>query len=120
MGLLENDKKEALRMRFAAALDKAKEASEFASYRELARGAGMDRAHLQKIAAGKKDIELSTLLTLISAIGLSLTDFGKLFEALTEADVRRYREKLAARSKEKGKKRVAPVTAKKVATRQRK
>ena len=96
-----------MRLRLATTLDKAVRASAFSSYRELARAAGIDQAHLHLISAGKKDTWLSTLVALVETLGLSMAELGRLFDEITAKEITAkeivaYVQVLEERRKQKG------------------
>lgn len=105
-------KRDVLRLRLAATIDKAKQASGFESYRELAREAGIAQSHLQLIVTGQKDVWLSTLIALLDPLGLSLGTFGRMFEDITDKEIAAYVLVLEERRKQKGTKRGAKAMSK--------
>jgi transcriptional regulator with XRE-family HTH domain len=99
---LEKSDKDAIKLRFAVGLSKLLEASEIKSLKKLAKEAGMEPSHIQKIAAGKVDVALTTGVSLAAAFGISYTELAATFERATEKDIREFLEKQEALKKHKG------------------
>lgn len=57
------------------------------SVRQLEAASGLSYNLLQGVAAGKRDLQFTTLITLIEAMGISLGKFAALYDKITEADI---------------------------------
>src|ERR1700754_2757737 len=112
MKALEKSDKDAIKLRFAVGLSKLLEKSEIKSWKKLAKEAGMEPSHIQKIAAGKVDVALTTNISLAAAFGLSYTEIASNYERVTEKDIQEFLEKAEAQRKHKGKSKL-PLQAKK-------
>ena len=99
---LEKSDKDAIKLRFAVGLSKLLENSEFKSLKKLAREAGMEPSHIQKIAAGKVDVALTTNISLAAAFSISYTELAATFEQVTESDIQEFLEKQETLKKHKG------------------
>jgi transcriptional regulator with XRE-family HTH domain len=99
---LEKSDKDAIKLRFAVGLSKLLESSEFKSLKKLAREAGMEPSHIQKIAAGKVDVALTTNISLAAAFGVSYSELAATFERVTERDIQEFLENREKLKKHKG------------------
>lgn len=99
---LEKTDKDDIKLRFAVGLNKLLEASDIKSLKKLAREAGMEPSHIQKIAAGKVDVALTTNVSLAAAFGVSYSELAASFERVTEKDVQEFLEKRETLKKHKG------------------
>ena len=99
---LEKAEKDAIKLRFAVGLSKLLEKSDFKSLKKLAREAGMEPSHIQKIAAGKVDVALTTNISLASAFGISFTELAATFDQVTEREIQDFLEKREELKKHKG------------------
>lgn len=86
MKALEKSEKENIKLQFAVGLHKALKESSFKSYRQLAKEAGMEPAHMQKIATGKLDVTLTTNFSIALALGISYAELAKYFDNVTKSD----------------------------------
>jgi len=100
---LEKSDKDAIKLRFAVGLSKLLEKSEINSWKKLAREAGMEPSHIQKIAAGKVDVALSTNISLAAAFGISYTELASTYERVTEKDILDFLQTQETLRKHKGK-----------------
>jgi DNA-binding XRE family transcriptional regulator len=84
---LTKEEKIRIKLRYAAALHKALKASPLVSFRKLAKEAGMEPAHIQKISVGKLDVSLTTCIAIANALGLSYTELLAIYDHITEEDI---------------------------------
>lgn len=112
MKALEKSDKDAIKLRFAVGLSKLLEKSDMKSWKKLAREAGMEPSHIQKIAAGKVDVALTTNISLAAAFGISYPELAGTYEQVTEKDIQEFLEKAEVQKKHKGKPKL-PLTIKK-------
>ncbi len=103
MKALEKSDKDAIKLRFAVGLSKLLEKSDIKSWKKLAKEAGMEPSHVQKIAAGKVDVALTTNISLASAFGISYSELAETYERVTEKEIQEFLEKAEAQKKHKGK-----------------
>ncbi len=103
MKALEKVDKDAIKLRFAVGLDKLLEKSDIKSWKKLAGEAGMEPSHIQKIAAGKVDVALTTNISLAAAFGISYSELAATFEKVTDKDILAFVEKIDIQKKHKGK-----------------
>ena len=82
----EKDEKDEIKFRFAVALYKALKDSSLTSFRKLAKEAGMEPAHIQKIAAGKLDVTLTTNIAINKALGIKYSQLAEYYDNVTPAD----------------------------------
>ncbi|OJW35495.1 MAG: hypothetical protein BGO54_04085 [Sphingobacteriales bacterium 46-32] len=105
----EREEKVAIKFRYAVGLYKALKNSSLKSFRKLAKEAGMEPAHIQKISVGKLDVSLTTNIAIAQALGISYTDLSAYYDGVTETDTQEFREYLEKqkilKGKEKGNKR---------------
>lgn len=57
------------------------------SGRQLEAASGLSYNIIQKVMAGKRDLQFTTLLTLIESLGFSLSKFAALYDKLTDTDI---------------------------------
>jgi hypothetical protein len=57
------------------------------SGRQLEAASGLSITIIQKVMAGKRDLQFTTLITLIESLGISLSKFAALYDKLTDADI---------------------------------
>lgn len=86
----EKEEKAKIKFRYAVALYKALQDSSLQSYRRLASAAGMEPAHIQKIATGKLDITLTTSVAIANAFGITYTDLSAYYDSITEEDTKTF------------------------------
>jgi len=103
MKALEKSDKDIIKLRFAVGLSKLLEKSELKSLKKLAREAGMEPSHIQKIAAGLVDVALTTNISLAAAFHISYTELAATYEQVTDRDIQQFLEKQEALKKHKGK-----------------
>jgi transcriptional regulator with XRE-family HTH domain len=82
-----------IKLKFAVALSLLYEKRGYNSLRDFASGAGLESAHVQRLAAGKVDAALTTLISLAEGLGISFTALAKQYENVTEKDIEAYLEK---------------------------
>ena len=58
------------------------------SGRQLEAASGLSSNIIQGVMAGKRDLQFTTLLTLIESLGISLSKFATLYDKITDADIR--------------------------------
>jgi len=95
--------KTAIKLRFAAALYKALSNSSIESFRKLAKEAGMEPSHIQKISVGQLDVTLTTSIAIAHALGMSFTELANAYDRVTEEDIQEFIQILVAQKKNKGK-----------------
>lgn len=99
----EKEEKNKIKFRYAAALYKALKNSSLASFRKLAKEAGMEPAHIQKISVGKLDVSLTTSIAIANALGISYTELSAYYDNLTEKDIEVFIEYMTKQKKIRGK-----------------
>ena len=57
--------------------------------RQLESSSGSSFTIIQRTLAGKRDIQFTTLLTLIDALGITFSQFADLYDALTKDDIKK-------------------------------
>lgn len=67
------------------------------SYSKIALEAGVRKATVSDLFNGKKYPRASTLVRVLSALGKSMTDFGKYFDRLTDSDIQKFKERSATK-----------------------
>ena len=97
--------KDRIKLRFAAAVHKALKDSKLDSYRQLAKEAGMESAHIQKISTGKLDLSLTKIIAISDALGLSFADLADFYVKLTEKDMEAFLQSLELQKNIRGKNR---------------
>ncbi|HEX4374769.1 MAG TPA: hypothetical protein VHZ50_15805 [Puia sp.] len=102
MKQLEKSEKEAIKLRFAVGLSKLLEKSDIKSWKQLAREAGMEPSHIQKIAAGKVDVALTTNISLAIAFGITYAQIAETYENVTEKDIQDFVKKMEIQKNHKG------------------
>ena len=102
MKALEKSEKDAIKLRFAVALSKLLEKNGIKSWKKLAKEAGMEPSHIQKIAAGKVDVALTTTISLASAFGISYSEFAGFYEQVTEKEIQEFLKTTELQKKHKG------------------
>jgi transcriptional regulator with XRE-family HTH domain len=100
---LEKSDKDAIKLRFAVGLSKLLAKSEIKSWKKLAREAGMEPSHIQKIASGKVDVALTTNISLATAFQISYAELAATYEQVTDKDVQEFLENKMELKKHKGK-----------------
>jgi hypothetical protein len=55
-----------------------------ASMRQLESESGLSYTIIQKVFVGKRDIQFTSLITLIENLGLSFSEFAKMYDEITE------------------------------------
>ena len=86
MKALEKKEKDNIKFRYAVGLYKAFLKSRHTSYRQLAKEAGMEPAHMQKVSVGKLDVSLTTNISIANALGISYTELAGYYDSVTKAD----------------------------------
>ena len=102
MKALEKSDKDAIKLRFAVGLSKLLEKSDIKSWKKLAKEAGMEPSHIQKIAAGKVDVALTTNISLAAAFGITYPVLAETYENVTEKDIQEFLENVELQKKHKG------------------
>ncbi|MDB5277303.1 MAG: hypothetical protein JWR61_2258 [Ferruginibacter sp.] len=75
------------------------------SMRQLEAESGLSYTIIQNTSAGKRDIQFTTLLTMIENLGLSFTEFAKLYDKITEKQISDEKIEIEKSKKPKTKKR---------------
>lgn len=101
----EKEEKDLIKFRFAVALNKALQDSELNSFRSLAKEAGMEPSHVQKISVGKLDISFTKCIALADALNISYSAFFNYYGSVTAKDIKEYQELLLSQKALKGTKR---------------
>jgi plasmid maintenance system antidote protein VapI len=99
----EKEEKAQIRFRYAVGLYKALQDSSLRSFRKLAKEAGMEPAHIQKISAGKLDVTLTTSIALAKALGISYTVLSAYYDGVTEKDTQAFIQNMEKQKKTRGK-----------------
>ena len=86
--------KNKIKILYAIALNKALKDSKFESYRQLAIEAGMETAHIQRIATGKVNVSMSVNIAIKDALGLSSSAYGKYFDDVTDEDISVFKKEI--------------------------
>jgi transcriptional regulator with XRE-family HTH domain len=94
--------KDRIKFRFAAALHKALKNSKLGSFRQLAKEAGMEPAHIQRISIGNLDLSLTKIIAISEALGLTFADLADLYVKLTESDLEDFFKSLETQKKIRG------------------
>lgn len=100
----EKEEKDLIKFRFAVALNKALKDSELNSFRRLAKEAGMEPSHVQKISTGKLDISFTKCIALAEALKISPSSFFNYYDSVTSKDIKEYQDLLLSQKTLKGKK----------------
>ena|SRR5258706_15598567 len=107
MKALEKEDKDRMKFRYAAGLYKALKNSKWTSFRKLAKEAGMEPAHVQKISVGKLDVSLTTSVSIATSLKISYTQLAAYYDEVSEQDLKEFEEYLGTqkllRGKEKNK-----------------
>lgn len=74
------------------------------SLRSLASASGLEYSLVQKISTGQKDPQYTTLISLADGFGLSLVDFLKEVESLSQDDIKLYKPQLQKKKPRNSKK----------------
>lgn len=98
----EKDEKAGIKLQYATALHKALKDSAIKSFRQLAKNAGMEPAHVQRISTGQLDVGITTTIALVQALNLTLTEFGFYFDSVTEKEISEFKKLLEQQKKRKG------------------
>ncbi len=98
----EKEEKNKMKFRYAVGLYKALQDSPLKSYRQLAKEAGMEPAHIQRISVGKLDVTLTTNVSIANALGFSYTSFSSYYDNITDKDVDEFLEYLEMQKKLRG------------------
>jgi len=97
------EEKAKIKFGYAAALYKALQNSPLNSFRKLAKEAGMESAHIQKISVGKLDVSVTTSVALAGALGITYSQLSTYYDELTEEDIGTFVQYLAEQKKLRGK-----------------
>jgi plasmid maintenance system antidote protein VapI len=106
--------KTTIKFRFAAALYKALSNSSIESFRKLAKEAGMEPSHIQKISVGQLDVTLTTSIAIANALGISYAELATAYDQVTEREITAFMQTLEAQKKNKGKAKLPLAPGKKV------
>ena len=82
----EKEEKDEIKFQYAVGLYNALKDSSFGSFRKLAREAGMEPAHIQKISVGKLDVSLTTNVAIADALQISYSRLAEYYDNVTEKD----------------------------------
>jgi transcriptional regulator with XRE-family HTH domain len=113
MKAIEKTDRDAIKLRFAVGLNKLLQKSDIKSWKKLAREAGMEPSHIQKISAGKVDVALSTTISLAAAFKISYPELAETYVQVTEKDIQEFIAKAEIQKKHKGKPKI-PLPTKKI------
>jgi plasmid maintenance system antidote protein VapI len=105
--------KNAIKLRFAAALYKVLSNSSIGSFRKLAKEAGMEPSHIQKISVGQLDVTLTTSIAIANALGISYAELATAYDLVTDKDISAFLQTLEAQKRNKGKAKLPLIPAKK-------
>lgn len=100
----DKEEKDLIKFQFAVALNKALRESELSSFRSLAKQAGMEPSHVQKISVGKLDVSFTKCIALADALKISCTKLFSYYDKVTPQDIKEYEELLMSQKVLKGKK----------------
>jgi hypothetical protein len=106
----EKEQKEKIKLQFAAGLFKALRESGVESYRRLAKNAGMEPAHMQRISVGNLDLTLTTSIAIANALGMTFAELAAYFDSITEEELEEFRIYLDSHQKLRGKNEKLPST----------
>jgi transcriptional regulator with XRE-family HTH domain len=95
----EKEDKHKIKLIYAVGLAKALKESKFKSFRDLALNTGFETAHIQRIAAGKVDVVLTTSVALAEGLGITYSELSKYYDQVTESDISRFLEDQTKRRK---------------------
>lgn len=99
----EKEEKAEIKIRYAAGLYKALKNSRLQSFRKLAKEAGMEPAHIQKISVGKLDVTLTTNIAIAKALGITYTELSAYYDNVTGEDLKEFNQYLEEQRKLRGK-----------------
>lgn len=99
----EKEEKQSIKFRYAIGLYKALKDSSLASFRKLAKEAGMESAHIQKISVGKLDVTVTTNVAIANALGISYSSLATYYDNVTDKDKEEFIQYLEEQKKLKGK-----------------
>jgi transcriptional regulator with XRE-family HTH domain len=99
----EKSEKQKIKLRYAAALYKALTNSHLKSYRKLAKEAGMEPSHIQKISVGSVDVSLTINIAIANALGISYAELAKYYDSVNEKDIEVFLQYLEKQKKIRGK-----------------
>lgn len=100
---MEKVDKDKIKLRYAAGLYKALKNSQWSSFRKLAKEAGMEPAHIQKISVGKLDVSLTTNISISNALNISYTALSEYYDSVTEVDLNEFMKYLENQKQLRGK-----------------
>jgi predicted transcriptional regulator len=107
MKALEKEDKKRIKFRFAVGLYKALQDSHIKSFRKLAKEAGMEPAHIQRISVGKVDVTLTTNIAIAEALKISYSVLAVYYDNVTDDDTVIFLKYLSEQKKLRGKKKKA-------------
>ena len=64
------------------------------SYRKWEAASGIPIASISEIMSGDRNAAITTLVTLINTLGVSVEEFGRAFDAITESEIREFKKEL--------------------------
>ncbi len=96
-----------IKVRYAVGLTKALKESKFNSFRDLALHTGFEPAHIQRIAAGKVDVVLTTNISLAEGLGISYSNLSAYYDRVTEKDILEFLNDQEGRKRKSPKKKTA-------------
>ena len=64
------------------------------SYGKISSSTGLRPASISEIISGKSNLKVSTMDALLSALGKSYSEFGKILDKITDGEISTYRKKL--------------------------
>ena len=117
--LMENKEKDYKKLRFGLALKRfmdqkaapdtlgsndADNKNKSLSFRKLESSSGIRHATIVEIVNGKKNAAWSTVDSLLDGLGISLSEFASVYDALTEKEILEYKKDLEVRKQEREKK----------------
>jgi len=100
----DKEEKDRIKFKFATGLHLALQDSKLNSFRKVAKEAGMEPAHIQKISVGKLDISLTKSIAIAAALGISYTELASYYDKVTDSDIQDYIVHLERQRKSRGKK----------------
>ena len=106
MKSLDKGEKDRIKFRYAAGLYKALKNGPWKSFRKLAKEAGMEPAHIQKISVGKLDVSLTTNISIATALKISYSELSAFYDGVTEQDITDYKNYLEAQKSLRGKEKI--------------
>ena len=90
MKALEKEDKDKIKFNYAVGLYKALKNSQWTSFRKLAKEAGMEPAHIQKISVGNLDVSLTTNIAIATALNISYTELAAYYDGVNENDTQEF------------------------------